>query len=214
MFDSFISAQKRLAANNYCSKPHRLRAKLSHGGLIIYMITRKTPFIVNPKELRPYLAISHVWSDGTGGGIQGEGRVSQCLFKYFRAIAERSGCSAIWWDTIPIPSGRVARQKSCEANAQQASRRSLPHGCTLPIHRLRLPGLTEFPRVSLSCSHLDPRVPGLPWSGERPRKGKVSVVYRDLHDPSGFTMKNFDKDILATHPVYCSRGPLDSVVLD
>lgn len=79
---------------------------------------------------------------------------------------------------------------------------------------LRLPKLTEFPHISLSYSHLDSRVPKLLWSGERPRKGKVSVICRDLHDPRGFMIKNLDKDILATHPVYCSRGPLDSVVLD
>ena len=70
------------------------------------------PYVVNPKANVPYMAISHVWSDGTGGGVQGEGLVNQCLFKYFKGIAEDLGCKAIWWDTISIPAERVARQKA------------------------------------------------------------------------------------------------------
>lgn len=100
-----------------CSKPLFFDTSQAKGESITWWLNNidddeEKPFIVDPKELRPYLAISHVWSDGTGGGVQGEGRVNRCLFKYFRAIAERLGCSAIRWDTISIPSERVARQKA------------------------------------------------------------------------------------------------------
>ena len=51
-----------------------------------------------------YVAISHVWSDGTGvGGDKIHGTVNSCLLEFFARVAEDLGCDGIWWDTISIP---------------------------------------------------------------------------------------------------------------
>ncbi|KAI0545299.1 hypothetical protein F4679DRAFT_479861 [Xylaria curta] len=66
------------------------------------------PRVMGPDE-NEYMAISHVWSDGTGVGLKSFGRVNQCLYEYFAQIARRLGCHGLWWDTISIPPERAAR---------------------------------------------------------------------------------------------------------
>lgn len=61
---------------------------------------------------QPFMAISHVWSDGTGSGPWGPGHVNECLYVYFKRIAERFQCKGIWWDTLCIPQDKVARNKA------------------------------------------------------------------------------------------------------
>ncbi|GAP84739.1 hypothetical protein SAMD00023353_0800430 [Rosellinia necatrix] len=58
-----------------------------------------------------YMAISHVWADGTGAGMKSPGQVNSCLYEYFKKIARRKECSCdgIWWDAISIPTERTAR---------------------------------------------------------------------------------------------------------
>ena len=151
-----------------------------------------------------YLAISHVWSDGTGGGIQGEGHVNRCLFRYFRKIATRLNCNAVWWDTISIPSERIARQKAISRmheNFSQASHTIIHdesiaqspwidggHSCL---------ALLLSPWFTRAWTALELRMA---------QEGKISVVFRDPNDPEGFTLKNLDEKILANHPAYSSRG--------
>ncbi|KAL7956781.1 hypothetical protein V8C34DRAFT_325910 [Trichoderma compactum] len=60
----------------------------------------------------PYIAISQVWSDGTGVGVQDAGTVNSCLFDFFTEIAKDLECKAVWWDAISIPSERKARSKA------------------------------------------------------------------------------------------------------
>lgn len=57
--------------------------------------------MIDPPQ--PFMAISHVWSDGTGTGAWKQGEVNECLYNYFRGIAKRFQCEGIWWDTICIP---------------------------------------------------------------------------------------------------------------
>lgn len=59
-----------------------------------------------------YIAISHVWSDGTGTGNKGDGVVNACLFDFFVKYAKKLGCKALWWDTLSIPSKKNARSKA------------------------------------------------------------------------------------------------------
>ena len=61
-----------------------------------------------------YVAISHVWSDGTGGGINAPGDVNSCLAAYFAKIAIRLGCDGLWWDAICIPSGREEKRRAMD----------------------------------------------------------------------------------------------------
>lgn len=61
---------------------------------------------------RPFMAISHVWSDGTGQGKWPSKQVNVCLYTYFRSMARKFSCDGIWWDTLCIPEDREARNKS------------------------------------------------------------------------------------------------------
>ncbi|PYH74499.1 uncharacterized protein BO88DRAFT_460041 [Aspergillus vadensis CBS 113365] len=60
----------------------------------------------------PYIAISHVWSDGTGVGMSDQGLVNSCLFQYFARIAERLKCKGIWWDALSLPLEPRTRSKA------------------------------------------------------------------------------------------------------
>ncbi|CBF75898.1 hypothetical protein AN3554.2 [Aspergillus nidulans FGSC A4] len=61
-----------------------------------------------------YVAISHVWSDGTGVGLKDLGKVNSCLAAYFARIALRLNCDGLWWDAICIPSGRDEKRKAMD----------------------------------------------------------------------------------------------------
>jgi hypothetical protein len=63
-----------------------------------------------PKD--PYIAISHVWSDGTGVGVKTAGSVNSCLFDFFADLAKNLGCTAVWWDALSIPTEPKARSKA------------------------------------------------------------------------------------------------------
>ncbi|KAF2962977.1 hypothetical protein GQX73_g10591 [Xylaria multiplex] len=60
----------------------------------------------------PYVAISHVWSDGTGVGVKSQGCVNRCLFEYFARITKSLNCDGIWWDALSIPMEPKARAKA------------------------------------------------------------------------------------------------------
>ena len=61
-----------------------------------------------------YMAVSHVWSDGTGKSMKVSSghRVNQCLYNFFCDMAKILGCDGIWWDAICIPDEKVARSKA------------------------------------------------------------------------------------------------------
>lgn len=44
----------------------------------------------------PFIAVSHVWSDGTGAGAWQNGEVNKCLYAFFQRIAEQFRCDGIW----------------------------------------------------------------------------------------------------------------------
>ena len=154
-------------------------------------------------DKRAYMAISHVWSDGTGGGVQGEGRVNRCLFNYFKGIAGELGCRAIWWDTISIPVKRAARQNAISRineNFQQAA-----HVIIHDQGLVQLSWTESSSCLALLLSTWFTRA----WTTLElvmSRKERVSVIFRDPSDHSRHIIKNLDKDILARHPAYSSRG--------
>src|ERR1700722_1118206 len=57
--------------------------------------------VIEPPQ--QFMAISHVWSDGTGTGAWLQGEVNECLYTFFENIAKQFQCEGIWWDTICIP---------------------------------------------------------------------------------------------------------------
>ena len=59
-----------------------------------------------------YIAVSHVWSDGTGAGVWKVGQVNKCLWGFWVDIARRLGCDGVWWDTACIPQDKAARSKA------------------------------------------------------------------------------------------------------
>ena len=155
------------------------------------------------EDKRDYMAISHVWSDGTGGGVQGEGRVNRCLFNYFKGIAEELGCTAILWDTISIPTARAARQ-----NAISRMHENFQEATHVIIHDqglVRLPWTDDGSCLAILLSTWFTRA----WTTLEltiSKKERVSVIFRDPNDERRRTIKNLDKDILARHPAYSSRG--------
>lgn len=88
--------------------PKLLNESIRENGRAVWSIAE--PFEV--LQDGEYVAISHVWSDGTGIGLQEVGRVNRCLFEYFANITQNLGCNGLWWDTISIPTDREARRKA------------------------------------------------------------------------------------------------------
>jgi hypothetical protein len=134
-----------------------------------------------------FMAISHVWSDGTGTGAWPEGEVNKCLYDFFRGIAEQFQCEGIWWDTICIPKEKGARSKAInkiQSNYEDA-RITLVHDCFLRNW--------EWVDAETACFAIIMS----PWfsrgwtSLELAKSRKVKVVFK------GPLIKDLDEDILA-----------------
>jgi hypothetical protein len=139
---------------------------------------------------QPFMAISHVWSDGTGAGAWPEGEVNSCLYNFFRQIAEQFQCKGIWWDTICIPKEKGARNKAINKiqNNYEDARITLVHDCFLRNW--------EWVDANTACF----AIVMSPWfsrgwtSLELASSRKVKVVFKG---PTGPLIKDLDEDILA-----------------
>ena len=165
----------------------------------------------NPKEIPRivpgrYVAISHVWSDGTGIGVQEQGRVNRCLFEFFTLISEKMGCKAIWWDTISIPIERKARAKAI--NRMHENYEQAAHTIVHDEYLVQFPWADDgSPCLALVLS---------PWFTRgwtaleliKSNKDTVWVLFRDPNDPQKHVIKNLEAEILASHPFECSLGHL------
>lgn len=153
-------------------------------------------------EGRDYVAISHVWSDGTGGGV-GMGRaVNECLFEYFRDITEELGCKALWWDTISVPTERKMRAtalKKMHINFQDAKFTVVHDNYTV-----NYPWTNDgTPCIALALSPWFSRG----WTAlELMVSRNVKVIFRDPLNKEGYVIKDLETEVLAQHPAYCSRG--------
>ncbi|KAF7538950.1 hypothetical protein G7054_g2538 [Neopestalotiopsis clavispora] len=147
-----------------------------------------------------YMAISHVWSDGTGVGMKRPGSVNRCLFEYFRTIAVDLNCTGIWWDTISLPTSRQARNFALSNMLENYERAKV----TL-IHDQELANLEwrddGSPAVALVLSSWFTRG----WTAAElwaSRNHAVKVVFahpnKGLRNSSGheFVLKDLDQDIL------------------
>ncbi|KAJ5725831.1 uncharacterized protein N7483_007188 [Penicillium malachiteum] len=138
---------------------------------------------------RPYMAVSHVWSDGTGPGAWEDGRVNECLYNFFREIAEQFLCEGIWWDTICIPREKAARNKAIH-NIQsnyKSAQITLGHDCFLRNWNWNPEtacfGILMSPWFSRGWSAL-----------ELANSRKVKFIFKG---PSGPMIKDLDEEILA-----------------
>ncbi|KAJ5614382.1 hypothetical protein N7528_008036 [Penicillium herquei] len=138
---------------------------------------------------RPYMAISHVWSDGTGSGAWEDGRVNECLYNFFREIAEQFLCEGIWWDTICIPREKAARNKAIQSiqSNYQSARITLVHDCFLRNWNWNPEtacfGILMSPWFSRGWTAL-----------ELANSRKVKVIFKGT---SGPVIKDLDEEILA-----------------
>jgi ankyrin repeat protein len=138
---------------------------------------------------RPYMAISHVWSDGTGTGAWRDGEVNECLYLYFRGIAEHFQCEGIWWDALCIPRAKAARNKAIQkilTNYQDA-RIALVHDCFLRNWdwdpETACFGILMSPWFSRGWTAL-----------ELAKSRKVKVIFKGRYGP---VIKDLDEEILA-----------------
>jgi hypothetical protein len=143
---------------------------------------------------RDWMAISHVWADGTGrGGGKSPGTVNFCLVDFFAKIAESKeiGCNSIWWDTICVPSGDNKRLalKRMHHNYRDA-KHTLVHDEELARFDWKNDG---SPCLALALSTWFTRG----WTAlELQQSRSIKVVFRnpDTGEP---LIKDLEKDILA-----------------
>ncbi|KNB20746.1 hypothetical protein FOXG_22917 [Fusarium oxysporum f. sp. lycopersici 4287] len=138
---------------------------------------------------QPYMAISHVWSDGTGTGTRRDGVVNECLYTFFREIAKRFQCDGIWWDTLCIPREKAARNKAIQriqSNYQDA-RITLVHDCFLR-------NWEWDPQTACFAILMSPWF-SRGWTAlELAKSRKVKVIFKGRCGP---LIKDLDEEILA-----------------
>ncbi|KAI0860574.1 hypothetical protein F4860DRAFT_503911 [Xylaria cubensis] len=134
---------------------------------------------------RPFMAISHVWSDGTGTGSWPSNQVNVCLYNYFKRIAKQFQCEGIWWDAICIPQDKTVRSK-----AISIMDRNYEHARVTLVHDRFLRNLSfEGPeRACLAIVLSSWFTRG--WTAlELTRSRKVKIIFKD-------SIKDLDEEIL------------------
>ena len=140
-------------------------------------------------QSRPYMAISHVWSDGTGAGQWPHGEVNECLYRYFKGIAVQFRCEGIWWDSICIPSERAASAKAIKKihTNYESAHITLVHDCFLRNWK--------WDRETACFAILISPWFSRGWTAlELAKSYKVKVVFQG---PVGPVFKDLDEEILA-----------------
>lgn len=141
------------------------------------------------EEPLPYMAISHVWADGTGIGAWQDGQVNDCLYDFFRAIAKQFQCEGIWWDTLCVP-----RDKAVHTIALRNIHRRYEDARVTLVHDRFLRNWEWDPNTACFAILMSPWF-SRGWTAlELARSRKVYVVFKG---PSGLCMKDLDQEILA-----------------
>ena len=141
---------------------------------------------------KSYLAVSHVWSDGTGTGAWKAGRVNKCLWDFFREKASSLGCDGVWWDTVCIPQEKTARSIALN---------NMHHNYTAAeytlVHDLYLAGIEwkddGSPCIALVLSPWFTRG----WTALELLLSKRVIVLFKQGD--GYILKDLDQEVLAQH---------------
>jgi hypothetical protein len=146
---------------------------------------------------RSHMAISHVWSDGTGTGSWPDGEVNECLYKYFKQIAQQFQCEGIWWDTLCIPKEKAAREKAIrkiQSNYENAR-------ITL-VHDRFLRNWKWDPETACFAIIMSPWF-SRGWTAlELAKSRKVKVIFKG---PDGPVIKDLDEEVLSKYHDSSSR---------
>ncbi|KAI1307555.1 hypothetical protein F5Y03DRAFT_352675 [Xylaria venustula] len=161
--------------------------------------TCSEPFEVS--QAGPYMAVSHVWSDGTGIGLKPAGQVNKCLFEYFASIGKTLECTGIWWDTISIPTDPEYRR--IEINRMHENYNNAKFTV---LHDGYLANFTwtddGAPCLALVFSAWLTRG----WTAlELIMSKNVKVIFENPEN-GGLLVKDLEEDILAKDPGSCTRG--------
>ena len=148
---------------------------------------------------RSFIAVSHVWSDGTGAGAWKAGQVNKCLWDFWVDIAGVLRCNGVWWDTVCIPRDKAAR--SIALNKMHYNYTAAKYTV---VHDLYLAGIEwkddGSPCIALVLSPWFTRG----WTAlELLLSKKVFVLFRQ---GDGCTLKDLDNEVLAQHRFLNSRA--------
>lgn len=137
----------------------------------------------------PYMAISHVWSDGTGAGAWKDGSVNECLYKFFENLAIKFDCKGIWWDTISIP-----REKAPRTQAIKKMHDNYEHARITLVHDCFLRDWLWDPRTACFGIIMSPWF-SRGWTAlELMKSRKVKIIFKGRWGP---VIKDLDEEILA-----------------
>ena len=159
--------------------------------------TMTTAWTLNGKSLvanhRSFLAVSHVWADGTGNGTWKAGQVNKCLWGFWAKIAQDLECDGVWWDTVCIP-----RDQATKSKALPMMHNNYKYAKYTVVHDKYLAG-TEWkddgsPCIALVLSPWFTRA----WTAlELLLSNKVFVVFWEAEH--GYILKDLDDEVLAQH---------------
>jgi len=158
------------------------------------------PSLLEPTK--PYLAVSHVWADGTGAGIWGPGTVNRCLYEFFCKIAQDFQCEGCWWDAVSIPQDDETRSKALTVmhNNYADARITLVHDLYLRTW--------EWVDAATACF----AIVMSPWYSrgwtalELAKSHKVKILFKTSND--SYVIKDLDIDILNQVPETSPYSPV------
>ena len=155
----------------------------------------------NDVHISNTLAISHVWSDGTGAGVERPGMVNKCLVAFFSDLATNLGCSEVWWDTICVPMAETDLEKKARRVAISDVHENFVNARHVLIHDeylLQIEWAEDgSPAVALVLSPWFSRG----WTAlELSVSHSVKILYRDPQNHSSYVMKDLFEDVLVQGP--------------
>ncbi|KAK0670960.1 hypothetical protein QBC41DRAFT_316489 [Cercophora samala] len=168
----------------------------------------------------PYIAITHVWSDGTGMGADNTHTVNACLFQYFAKLGNRLNCNALWWDAISVPKEPKARRLAL--NNMHENYANAEYTIIHDTYLVNFPWSDDgSPCIAMILSTWFTRG----WTAlELFMSKKVLVLFKDPAGGCEPLMKDLDDEILAQSPATSSpahwlattlirrlRRPIDNV---
>jgi len=157
--------------------------------------------LILPRE--SYVALSHVWSDGTGVGREDQGSTNGCLWKYFASIATTLKCDGIWWDAISVPLDpkvrglALSRMHTNYADAK----------CTVVHDRFLLELEWESPENACLALVMSPWFTRGWTALELAMSSNVQVLFKGRSsDPMEPDIRDLETEILAPDPGTASRA--------